>query len=77
MATYVHSKSGLTDEEKETVDAVICMRVSDLPVCHIPGSKKDKCKMCGCEVWTAPTAPAKPPRLCFVCAMELETTPRQ
>lgn len=66
---FVTSKSGLTDDEKETVvDAVVCMLVSDLPVSHVP-SRKDVCKGCGEDVWVSLNAPVKPPKYCMPCTL--------
>lgn len=49
-------------------DAVVCMRVIDLPIPPVP-SEIVKCSGCGERVWVAFSSPRKPPRLCAPCAM--------
>jgi hypothetical protein len=58
------------DEEFE-VDYYVCSRS-----CAIPGSIKDKCSQCGCDVWlsleTKKLYLEKPaPILCSSCALKL------
>lgn len=52
--------------EAEAVEAVICMRVADLPIPPVPSSI-ERCGACDARVWVSSTSPRGPRRLCLDC----------
>jgi hypothetical protein len=56
-------------EEAEAVEAVICMRVADLPIPPVPSSI-ERCGACDARVWVSSTSPRRPRRLCLDCGHE-------
>jgi hypothetical protein len=53
-------------EEAETLDAVCCMRVADLPIPRVPAQMEQCCK-CGERIWVSHSSPRKPKRWCVQC----------
>lgn len=49
-------------------DALVCMRVSDLPIPPVP-SELGSCGACAERIWVSFTSPKKPRRLCIPCVV--------
>lgn len=64
---YKERMRGLDDQNCESSDAVICMRVADATLVA-PNSYQMKCVECGEAVWCGPNSPMTPPRVCLHCA---------
>lgn len=61
----------VSTEEAEEAEIVACIRVapgqSDPP---LPGSAKNKCSMCGHDIWVAQSSPRTPQKACLECVVE-------
>jgi formylmethanofuran dehydrogenase subunit E len=53
-------------EEAETLDAVCCMRVEDMPIPPVLG-QIERCSECGERVWVSHSSPREPRRICVQC----------
>lgn len=51
--------------------AVVCHRVSDMPIPRMAFSLMDSCSICGERIWVAPTSPSKPPKICWPCGHDI------
>jgi len=49
-----------------SITYIVAMRVADLPVPHVP-SRKDRCSLCGHEVWISTRLRTKGKALCTRC----------
>jgi hypothetical protein len=56
-------------KEAESVQFVVCMRVTDLPIPLKPG-QIEHCRDCSERIWVAHSSPKKPPRVCHHCVVE-------
>jgi hypothetical protein len=56
----------VSTEEGEKTDAVVCMRVFDMPIPPVP-AQIDHCVKCGERVWVSKLSPRKPRRVCTHC----------
>jgi hypothetical protein len=52
--------------EASNADAVVCHRVSDLPIPHVP-AQIEQCRDCGKRIWVAHSSPRQPPRISWQC----------
>jgi hypothetical protein len=60
-----------TRDDGEIANYVVCapVRPGDDHATLVPGSKQENCCRCGRLVWTSPTAPVTPQRVCLYCAL--------
>src|SRR5215831_1009096 len=54
----------------EEAELVICHRVQDLPIPHVPGDIQ-RCKDCNERIWVSFNSPKKPPKICIRCIKAL------
>jgi hypothetical protein len=62
----------------EACDAVVCVRIADMPVGHFPDDVIVDCALgCGFQVRHRPYMPKAPPKVCMQCGLDLATAVRQ
>lgn len=60
----------VSDEEAETVDAVVCLRVGTPTV--FTNNETGVCSRCGHAIFFRPYVPKGPPKICMECLGEME-----
>lgn len=55
-------------QEAEAADYVVCINARSMGA--YPGYKHCDCEFCGRKIMHMPTAPARPLKICFSCALE-------
>jgi hypothetical protein len=63
---FVSKDDNLSPTEKELVDCVVCMPVTQLPKSHVP-AHVENCDMCHEDIWVAETSPKNPVKICVFC----------
>lgn len=56
-------------EECEQAEVHICMRTADMESTICP-AMRGHCSRCGFEIWISLDSPAKPPKICHICAIK-------
>lgn len=69
---YISKHSGLTEEEAEACDCVVCPRIADKTIPGVPDAYQDECALCDAHIWVSPRSPKTPPRWCIPCAISYE-----
>jgi hypothetical protein len=61
----------VSQEEAETAEAVVCMRVGEGHEGLFADNMRGACSTCGHAIYFRPHNPQKPPRICMQCFEDL------